>query len=67
MAWAKEIASYLTNNDSPQSRIAIILATLAIFVTDFAINSVQACCRALIVDTLYPLQDRKKAKDGRAV
>ena len=30
----------------------IVLAVLMIYVVDFAINAVQACCRALIVDTL---------------
>lgn len=55
MAWAKEIASiFITPDSSGQSLLAIVLATLAIFMTDFAINSVQACCRALIVDTLPP-------------
>lgn len=30
----------------------IVMAVLMIYIIDFAINAVQACCRALIVDTL---------------
>jgi solute carrier family 45, member 1/2/4 len=69
MAWAKEIASMFTPVDSSaQSIFAIVLATIGIFVTDFAINSVQACCRALIVDTLPPSrQEIGNAWAGRMI
>lgn len=48
MAWAKDIVSIFVESDV----LTIILAVLSVFLTDFAINAVQACCRAIIVDTL---------------
>lgn len=50
MAWSQDVVGIFGGGD----RAARILATFAIFITDFAINSVQACCRAIIVDTLPP-------------
>lgn len=44
------MAARLTRAQADTS--TIVLAVLMIYVVDFAINAVQACCRALIVDTL---------------
>ncbi|RKF63138.1 General alpha-glucoside permease [Erysiphe neolycopersici] len=52
LAWAKEIASYLTKDLELRKSITIGIAVSAIYVVDFAVNVVQACSRALIVDTL---------------
>lgn len=55
MAWAPEIASVFVEAGSPvHQTVTLVMATAFIFVTDFAINAVQACCRALIVDVLPP-------------
>jgi solute carrier family 45 protein 1/2/4 len=55
MAWAEELASLFTLGDSDARKmVALVLATAFIFLTDFAINAVQSCCRALIVDVLPP-------------
>lgn len=59
MAWAKEIAGALlfwTDHLTPNQTkgLTLFIATSSIFVTDFAINAVQTCCRAIIVDLLPP-------------
>lgn len=52
LGWAKEIASSLIEDIELRKSMTIGIAILAIYVVDFAVNAVQACCRALIVDTL---------------
>lgn len=58
MAWARELAQGVLlwpDGDSETLKYAtLVIATISIFVTDFAINAVQTCCRAIIVDTLPP-------------
>ncbi|ANB12769.1 hypothetical protein AWJ20_1039 [Sugiyamaella lignohabitans] len=53
MAWAKDIADLVFTGHAAKM-VALVIATFAIFLTDFSINAVQACCRAIIVDTLPP-------------
>ncbi|KAG5354568.1 General alpha-glucoside permease [Yarrowia sp. B02] len=50
MAWAKELAPLLFF--VPEESATRLIAVLSVFLTDFSINTVQACCRALIVDIL---------------
>ncbi|KAG5361693.1 General alpha-glucoside permease [Yarrowia sp. C11] len=50
MAWAAELSPVLFFLD--ESVATRVIAILSVFVTDFSINTVQACCRALIVDIL---------------
>lgn len=52
LGWTKEIVGFFIPPGDAASTITIIMAVLMIYVVDFAINAVQACCRALIVDTL---------------
>lgn len=52
LGWAKEIASCLIEDLELRKSVTIGIAVLAIYVVDFAVNAVQACSRALIVDTL---------------
>ncbi|AOW04109.1 major facilitator superfamily domain-containing protein [Yarrowia lipolytica] len=50
MAWATELSPILFFlNKSISTRV---IAVFSVFLTDFSINTVQACCRALIVDIL---------------
>lgn len=50
MAWAQEISPVLFFLE--KSTATRLVAVLSVFLTDFSINTVQACCRALIVDIL---------------
>lgn len=50
MAWAEEL-SFVLVFVHKQYRTRV-MAVLSVFLTDFSINTVQACCRALIVDVL---------------
>lgn len=50
MAWAAELSPVLFFLDKDNS--TRVIAVLSVFLTDFSINTVQACCRALIVDVL---------------
>ncbi|RKF72209.1 General alpha-glucoside permease [Golovinomyces cichoracearum] len=52
LGWAKDIASFFVEELELRKSVTIGIAILAIYAVDFAINGVQACCRALIVDTL---------------
>ncbi|CAD6504304.1 BgTH12-06036 [Blumeria graminis f. sp. triticale] len=52
LGWAKDIASLIFEDPDKKKSMTIFLAVLAIYGVDFAINAVQASCRALIVDTL---------------
>jgi len=51
LGWTKEIVGFFIPGDAANT-ITIIMAVIMIYVVDFAVNAVQACCRALIVDTL---------------
>ncbi len=52
LGWAKEIAAYFVEEGESRKTWRIVVAVLSIYGIDFAVNAVQACCRALIVDTL---------------
>ncbi|KAI9598159.1 major facilitator superfamily domain-containing protein [Syncephalis fuscata] len=52
IGWAKEIASILTFGYYEPATLSIVVAVFAFYMVDFAINTVQASIRALIVDVL---------------
>jgi solute carrier family 45 protein 1/2/4 len=52
LGWTREIVGIFAPAGDTANTITIIMAVLMIYVIDFAINAVQACCRALIVDVL---------------
>lgn len=52
LGWTKEIVGHFVEEGEFRRTCTIILAVLSIYAVDFAINAVQACCRALVVDTL---------------
>ncbi|TGZ82699.1 MFS general substrate transporter [Ascodesmis nigricans] len=58
LGWTKEIVGLFFEESDFAKRVTIVLAVLAIYLVDFAINAVQACCRALIVDTLPQSQQQ---------
>lgn len=69
MAWAKEIVGIIPLlSESIAKFITLFLAVIAVLVTDFAVNAVQACCRALIVDVLpADKQEQGNAWAGRMI
>jgi solute carrier family 45 protein 1/2/4 len=52
LGWTREITGVFVAEGGGGETLTIVLAVLMIYVVDFAVNAVQACCRALIVDTL---------------
>ncbi|KAJ1981559.1 hypothetical protein H4R34_002028 [Dimargaris verticillata] len=56
LAWARDIAGLVIHHDRALKLATIGLAVGAIYLLDFAINVIQACGRALIVDVLPPSQ-----------
>ena len=52
LGWTSELVSLFVPPGDTQTDLTILVAILAIYAVDFAINAVQACCRSLIVDTL---------------
>ncbi|KAA8905499.1 major facilitator superfamily domain-containing protein [Sphaerosporella brunnea] len=52
LGWTREIVGLFIPAGDTASTITILMTVLMIYIIDFAINAVQACCRALIVDTL---------------
>ncbi|RDL34703.1 MFS general substrate transporter [Venustampulla echinocandica] len=68
LGWAKEIVGYFVEEGEFKKECTIVVAVLAIYAVDFAINAVQACCRSLIVDTLpIPKQQTGSAWASRMV
>ncbi|TVY85463.1 General alpha-glucoside permease [Lachnellula suecica] len=68
LGWTKEIVGYFVEEGEFRKSVTIIVAVLSIYAVDFAINAVQACCRALIVDTLpIPKQQTGSAWASRLV
>ncbi|PUU82501.1 major facilitator superfamily domain-containing protein [Tuber borchii] len=68
LGWAKEIVGLFFSPGETANTCTILLAILSIYLVDFAINAVQACCRALIVDTLpAPQQQHGNAWASRMV
>ncbi|CAN6669860.1 hypothetical protein TRVA0_042S00540 [Trichomonascus vanleenenianus] len=66
LAWSKEIGGIFGSilSEGTVQLLTIFLAVVSVFVTDFAVNAVQACCRALIVDVLPP--DKQEHGNGWA-
>ncbi|KAF8242379.1 MFS general substrate transporter [Wilcoxina mikolae CBS 423.85] len=58
LGWTREIVGVFIPSGDAATTITIVLAVFMIYVVDFAINAVQACCRALIVDTLPVAQQQ---------
>ncbi|KAH0423529.1 sucrose transporter [Colletotrichum camelliae] len=52
LGFTKEIVGIFVSDKETARIFTIILAVLAIYVVDFAINAVMSCARSLIVDTL---------------
>ncbi|POR39460.1 General alpha-glucoside permease [Tolypocladium paradoxum] len=52
LGFTREIVGLLVRDDESSRRPTIVLAVLAIYVVDFAINVVMSCSRSLVVDTL---------------
>ncbi|CAG8442005.1 2634_t:CDS:10 [Funneliformis mosseae] len=69
MGWTKEIVGLLFGSDSSTTiLLSKWLAVFSMYLLDFAINCVQASCRAIIVDSLPPSQQEEgTAWAGRMV
>lgn len=68
MAWARDIVDIFPFSEATASAFTIMLAVFGVLITDFAINAVQACCRAIIVDTLpSDKQETGNAWAGRMI
>ncbi|KAK7531319.1 sucrose transporter, partial [Phyllosticta citribraziliensis] len=52
LGWAEELVSVFVSSPDLKRKVTITLAVLCIYAIDFAINSVQASGRSLIVDVL---------------
>ncbi|KAF3175248.1 hypothetical protein TWF225_000951 [Orbilia oligospora] len=53
LGWTSEIVGLFVKNDEDRHKnTTVVVAVLSIYVLDFAVNAVQASCRAIIVDTL---------------
>ena len=52
LGWTSELVGLVVHEKSAHQTATIVTAVLAIYVVDFSINAVQACCRSLIVDVL---------------
>lgn len=52
LGWTQEVVGVFTGHIERKSTVVIVVAVLSIYVLDFAINAVQACCRSIIVDVL---------------
>ncbi|QPC66786.1 hypothetical protein HYE67_009017 [Fusarium culmorum] len=52
LGFTREIIGYFITDEEAAKRPTIVLAVLAIYVVDFAINAVMSCSKSLIVDTL---------------
>ncbi|KAF4972210.1 hypothetical protein FZEAL_9638 [Fusarium zealandicum] len=52
LGFTREIIGLVVHDDEAAKRPTIVLAVLAIYVVDFAINAVMSCSKSLIVDTL---------------
>ncbi|RKP25287.1 hypothetical protein SYNPS1DRAFT_15876, partial [Syncephalis pseudoplumigaleata] len=52
IGWVREIGGALAANDEQAATLSIAIAVAAFYLVDFAVNTVQATIRALIVDVL---------------
>ncbi|KAL7274715.1 hypothetical protein RUND412_002387 [Rhizina undulata] len=68
LGWTKEIVGLFVEDGEFAKNMTIVLAVLSIYLVDFAVNAVQACCRTLIVDTLpAPQQQNGSAWASRMI
>ncbi|KAK9469238.1 hypothetical protein V1512DRAFT_268902 [Lipomyces arxii] len=68
MAWTREFVDIFVWSERWAPTVTICFAVLSVFFADFAVNAVQACCRAIIVDTLpKSKQEMANAWAGRMV
>ncbi|KYK55584.1 hypothetical protein DCS_07547 [Drechmeria coniospora] len=58
LGYTREIVGLVMRGDEQSKMPTIVLAVLAIYVVDFAINAVMSCARSLIVDIL-PLEKQQ--------
>ncbi|CAG8571130.1 14429_t:CDS:2 [Ambispora leptoticha] len=56
IGWTIEIVTAIFGKNSFSVALTVWVAVISIYMLDFAINAVQACVRALIVDSLPPSQ-----------
>ncbi|CAG8498279.1 9096_t:CDS:2 [Ambispora gerdemannii] len=59
IGWTREIVFAIFGKSDFSIKLTIWVAVISIYVLDFAINTVQACIRALIVDSLPPSQQEE--------
>lgn len=52
LGWTAEIVGLFFKDQGASKTITIVVAVLSMYLLDFSVNAVQACCRALIVDSL---------------
>ncbi|KAI8718777.1 hypothetical protein NCS52_00657700 [Fusarium sp. LHS14.1] len=52
LGFTREIVGWVVKDEEGAKRPTIVLAVLAIYVVDFAINAVMSCAKSLVVDTL---------------
>ncbi|KAH6997837.1 major facilitator superfamily domain-containing protein [Ilyonectria sp. MPI-CAGE-AT-0026] len=52
LGFTREIVGWFIHDDKAARMPTIVLAVIAIYIVDFAINAVTSCSRSLIVDTL---------------
>ncbi|KAI1065214.1 hypothetical protein LB507_000326 [Fusarium sp. FIESC RH6] len=52
LGFTREIVGFFISDEEAAKRPTIVLAVLAIYVVDFAINAVMSCSKSLVVDSL---------------
>ncbi|KAK9325373.1 hypothetical protein V1517DRAFT_254286 [Lipomyces orientalis] len=68
MAWTREFVDLFVKSERWAPTVTIVFAVLSVFAADFSVNAVQACCRAIIVDSLpKSKQELANAWAGRMV
>ncbi|KAK7206882.1 hypothetical protein BZA70DRAFT_266281 [Myxozyma melibiosi] len=68
MAWTREFVELFISTDPLAANVTIVVAVFSVFAADFSVNAVQACCRAIIVDSLpKSKQELANAWAGRMV
>lgn len=64
LGWTREVVSLFSGDgrtkgeEEWKAKVVIFVAVGSIYVLDFAINAVQACCRSIIVDVLPTLEQQ---------
>ncbi|KAK9447613.1 uncharacterized protein V1518DRAFT_94921 [Limtongia smithiae] len=68
MAWTREFVDLFVSSEEWAPTVTIVFAVLSVFAADFSVNAAQACCRAIIVDSLPKAkQELANAWAGRMV